>query len=197
MARISRVSQSLVGCVAVEESRDVVASSPSAGAANGSVDQYQVALVQPNLLGVHNPLPNGTEPECQNSWKYGIGQEPVQMAVEGWSGLQGFAWRWVGTNTRGEWDVAEMQLSPYVSRARLSLHEKGIGLPEHAFIFWDPVPSLEISPLLLKCEICLETCRLNFVWRDYLYMGVKREFPACICTSKSLALNHSQKVNRE
>lgn len=167
----------------------MVASSLLAGAANGSVDQYQVAPVQPSLLGVHNPLPDGTEPECQdawnsqsisqNSWKYGIGQEPVQMATEGWSGLQVFAWHWMGADTDGKRDVSEIQFSSYLSCVRLSLHEKGRGLPKHTLSFWDSVPSLEIFPLSLKCEICLETCRLNFSWRDYLYMGVKCEFPAC------------------
>lgn len=49
----------------------------------------------------------------------------------------------------------------------------------------------------IPCEICLETCKLNFVWRDYLYMRVKCEFPECICTSKSLALNCLQKVNKD
>lgn len=111
-----------------------MATSLFTGAANGSVDQYHVAPAQPNLLGVPNPLPDGTEPECQNaqksqcisqnSWKYGIGQEPVQMATEGWSGLQVFAWHWVGTDTDGEWDASAMQFSPYLSCVRLSLHEK-------------------------------------------------------------------------
>lgn len=188
-------------------SRDVVAGSLLAGAANGSADQYQVAPVQPNLLGVHNPLPDGTEPECQeacnsrsisqNSWKQGLGQEPVQMATEGWSGLQVFAWHWVGADTDGEWDVSEVQFCPYLSCVRLSSHEKGRALPKQKLSFWDSVPSLEISPLPLKWEICLETCRLNFIWRDYLYMGVKCEFPACICTSKSLAVNCLQKVNKD
>lgn len=93
------------GFVWSEEARGVVANSLSGGAVNGSVDQYQVAPVHPNLLGVHNPVPDGTEPDCQdawnsqsisqNCWKYGIGQEPVQMAMEGWSGLQalpGIGW---------------------------------------------------------------------------------------------------------
>ena len=133
--------------------------------------------------------------------------KPKQWEIRDWSGATvdgnggrvrtaSFAGRWVGTDTNGRWDVSEMEFSPYLSCVRLPLHEKGRGHPKHTLSFWVCVPSLEKTPLPLKCEICLETCRLNFVWRDYLHMGVKREFPACFCTSKSLALNCLRRVNK-
>lgn len=177
-----------------------MAASPVAGAANGSFDQYQVGPVQPNLR-VHNPLPDGTEPECQdawnsrsigqNRWKFGIGQEPVQMATEGWSGLQallGIGWAQIQM-ADGMCQKCSSLLTCLVSDC-LCMRRGGVF--QNILI-----ASLEISPLSLKCEICLETRRLNFVWRDYLYMGIKCEFPACICTSKSLALNCLQQVNKE
>lgn len=52
------------------------------------------------------------------------------MATEGWSGLQVFAWHWVGADTDGEWDVSEVQFCPYLSCVRLSSHEKGRALPK-------------------------------------------------------------------
>lgn len=112
------------GCVTAGDSRD---------ASTGSL--YQVVSIQTNLLRPHNLLPDGTEPECQdawnsqviseNSWKYGTGQEPVQTATKGWSGLQVFTWHWVDADTDGEWDVSEMPFSAYMSCVRLPLHEKG------------------------------------------------------------------------
>lgn len=119
------------------------------------------------------------------------------MATEGWSGLQtllGIGWAQIQM-ADGMCQKCGSLLTFLVSDC--SLHEKGRGLPKHTLSFWDSVPSLEISLLSLKCEICLETRRLNFVWRDYLYVGLKCEFPACIGTSKSLALNCLQKVNTE
>lgn len=123
--------------------------------------------------------------------------EPVQMTKKDWLGLQAFARHRVGTDTDGKWDVSEVQFSPYLSCVRSSLHEKGRGLLKHSLSFWESMSSLEVPPLPLKCEICLETCRLNFNWRDYLYRGVNCEFPACIYTSKSLAFNCLQKVNND
>lgn len=52
------------------------------------------------------------------------------MAMEGWSGLQVFAWHWVGADTDGKWDVSEVQFCPYLSCVRLSSHEKGRALPK-------------------------------------------------------------------
>lgn len=52
------------------------------------------------------------------------------MATEGWSGLQDFAWHWVGADTDGEWDVSEVQFCPYLSCVRLPSHEKGRALPK-------------------------------------------------------------------
>lgn len=125
-----------------------VARSLLAGAVSGSVDQYQVAPVQPNLLGAHNPLPDGTEPECQdawnsqsisqNSWKYGFGQEPVQMATEGWSWLQaslGIGWAQIQMV-----DGMYQKCSSLLTCVRLSLHEKGRDLPKHTLSFWDSIP---------------------------------------------------------
>lgn len=93
-----------------------------------------------------------------------------------------------------EWDVSEMQLSPCLCRI-VSARERNESF-KHTPSFWDSVPFLEISPLLLKCEFCLETRRWKFLGGLFIYIYIKCESSACIYTSKSLALSCLEKVNK-
>lgn len=159
--------KALSGCAAAEQSR--------AGPMASSLWMPQLTTARQDQCQqrVHDALPDRTGPGCQDawnsqsisqtSWKYG--QEPMQMATEGWSGLQVFAWRWVNAGADVEWDV----YSPHLSCVRLSLHEKGMGLSKYALSFLDSVPSPEISSLLLKREFCLEIRRWRFLEGLFVY----------------------------